>query len=112
MTRFVGAILIVATVSVTAMAQQKEPPTESKTEAALSIQRLKETLLKLDSLSLPPRLTISSMQWIPEDGGLFIIFGDMKIPVPGGGASGCFTQDLSERIEKLKIVVEAIRNVR
>jgi hypothetical protein len=113
MTRFIGAVLIIATLSTASLAQQKEPTTENKTkESASPFQRLKEVLSKLDSLSLQSQLPGSDMQWISEEGGLFITFGDMKIPVAGGGASGCFTRDLRERIEKLRIVIEAIRNVR
>jgi hypothetical protein len=106
-------MLIVAAVSIPSLAQQKEPSTENKTkDAASPVQSLKEALSKLDSLSIPSQLPIQDMRYISEDGGLFIILGDVKIPVPGGGASGCFTRDLQERIEKLKLVVEALRNIR
>lgn len=113
MTRFVGAILIAAAVSMSALAQQKEPPTENKAkEAASRAQSMKDALSKLDPLSASSRMPIYDMKYVFENGGFHITFGDLKIPVPGGGASGCFTRDLSERIENLKIVVEAIRNMR
>lgn len=71
------------------------PPT--KTEGARRIQ-------------LPPEAVVFSQpQWVFKDGALYIdIFGTgTLIPVPGGGASGCFDLNLEERIVKLRSRIEA-----
>lgn len=49
--------------------------------------------------------------WLWKDGAVYVdmgMFGNgMLIPVPGGGASGCFESNLPERIEKLRTSIEA-----
>jgi hypothetical protein len=47
-------------------------------------------------------------QWVFKDGALYIdmLGTGMLIPVPGGGASGCFDLNLQERIVKLRSRIE------
>jgi hypothetical protein len=73
------------------------PPTKFKTEGARRI-------------GFPPEgFVVTQPQWVFKDGSLYIdIFGTgTLIPVPGGGASGCFDLDLQERIVKLRSRIEA-----
>ena len=57
------------------------------------------------TVDLPPAL------WVWKGGALYFdigMFGNERlIPVPGGGASGCFGPILPERIEKLRHSIEA-----
>jgi hypothetical protein len=57
------------------------------------------------TMDLPPAL------WVWKDGALYFdigMFGNERlIPVPGGGASGCFGPILPERIEILRQSIEA-----
>lgn len=48
-------------------------------------------------------------QWVFKDGALYLdLLGNgALVPVPGGGASGCFDANLRVRIEKLKTAIEA-----
>ena len=55
-------------------------------------------------------LVIAPPKFVPKDGALYLdVLGNgILLPVPGGGASGCFNWNLHERIEKLKTVIEAL----
>ena len=51
--------------------------------------------------------TEPSFVWV--NGGFYTVLGSgLRIPVPGGGASGCFNLGLSERIEKIDRFVERV----
>ena len=51
--------------------------------------------------------TEPSFVW--TNGALYTVMGSgLRIAVPGGGASGCFTVDLPERIEKVERFLETL----
>lgn len=73
------------------------PPTRFKTEGARRI-------------GFPPEaFAFSHPKWVFKDGALYIdISGSgILVPVPGGGASGCFDLDLQERIVKSRSRIDA-----
>jgi hypothetical protein len=49
------------------------------------------------------------LRWVFKDGALYMdaLGNGMLIPVPGGGASGCFDLNLRERMDKLRTSIEA-----
>jgi hypothetical protein len=55
-------------------------------------------------------IVIAPPQFVVKDGALYLdVLGNgILLPVPGGGASGCFNWNLHERIEKLKTVIESL----
>jgi hypothetical protein len=55
-------------------------------------------------------VSIIQMKYVVNDGALYLdIFGNgTLIPVPGGGASGCFSLDLPQRRERLRNYIESL----
>lgn len=52
-------------------------------------------------------LRIDEPKFVVKDGAVYLsVFGQVLIPLAGGGASGCFSHDLSERIRRLQSVIE------
>jgi hypothetical protein len=48
-------------------------------------------------------MLVTEPKFIIKDGAVyFSVFDNVLVPLAGGGASGCFSLDLPERIEKLK----------
>ena len=73
------------------------PPTRFKTEGARRI-------------GFPPDAVVfTETKWVLRDGALYIdISGNgILIPVPGGGASGCFGLDLQDRMAKSRSRIDA-----
>jgi hypothetical protein len=53
-------------------------------------------------------MLVTEPNFIIRDGAIYLsVFDNVLLPLPGGGASGCFSRDLSERIERLRSVIEA-----
>jgi hypothetical protein len=112
MTRLVAVMFIAAAVSISALAQQPASSVNKAEETASPAQRMRDAFLRLDSSAISSQLSKREMRYVFENGGFYLVFGDMRIPVPGGGASGCFNSDLGQRIENLEAFIEALRNIR
>lgn len=55
-------------------------------------------------------VSIIEMKYVVKDGAVYLdIFGNGSlVPVPGGGASGCFSLDLPQRRERLRTYIESL----
>jgi hypothetical protein len=71
---------------------QTKPPTEGRLRSELPLQGF----------------VVPSLEWVFKNGAVYMDFGNgMLVPVPGGGASGCFDVNLRERMDKLRTSIEA-----
>lgn len=128
MTKLIGVLLVLVAACVSAAAQQENRvssdavPAATKTNQVAGIQpqvrsviESPDTPFKIKDprrVSVPPAgSVIAETKWVFKDGAVYIdILGTGSlIPLPGGGASGCFKLDLEERIAKLRPTVEALR---
>ena len=133
MNRLVGVFLVTAVGCTPAVAQQSNKQLDAQVTPAVRAARQGQEApaaptfvfnptFKLP-LELPLRKTstqqrtrtrlpivIAPPQFVTKNGALYLdVLGNgILLPVLGGGASGCFTWNLHERIEKLKTVIEAL----
>jgi hypothetical protein len=62
-----------------------------------------------DQATIGRLLVRSEPSFVWTNGALYnVMWSGLRIPVPGGGASGCFTLDLPERIAKVERFVETL----
>ncbi len=56
------------------------------------------------------RVQAFDTEFVFKSGALYFKLGvlDVLLPVPGGGASGCFTLDLAQRAEQLRRFIEQL----
>ncbi|MCI0490920.1 MAG: hypothetical protein L0229_30375 [Blastocatellia bacterium] len=122
----IGVLLLIATVCATASAQQKgekgeAPSTPGKVQPANAShnvvieldEAIKAYLIANKSLlgdpsSVQGQQGIAAPKFVFKDGAFYLtVFGDgVLVPMVGGGASGCFSFDLANRIEDLKKLIE------
>jgi hypothetical protein len=123
MRRLIAGITLIALNSAVGLAQQKDQPgsklpTPAPTGSLVSSPPLDVAPFQLPAPHFPfhtseinTRLTSSSGQASKQDGPFVFQNGalymrvpgsQLLMPVSGGGASGCFTLDLLQRIGKLK----------
>ncbi|MEK6321187.1 MAG: hypothetical protein AABN33_05830 [Acidobacteriota bacterium] len=132
MNKLLGVLLIAATACASAAAQQgnKEVAAASTIRARLLAQEdqavhptpgfklapeFRQTRIPTEGqrrVELPRgAVVLLPPQWVWKEGALYLdvdLLGNgMLIPVPGGGASGCFGSNLPERIQKLRTSIEA-----
>jgi hypothetical protein len=126
MTKLIGVLAITALACASAKAQQPDKPTDTDVPPASQTNRQLVPIPQFKSaIEFPettsktrgPRsignpqagLVISETQWVVKDGAAYIdILGTgTLIPLPGGGASGCFNLNLKERIAELRSRIEA-----
>lgn len=65
--------------------------------------RLSDAMVKPNLITDPDPLTNGENPFVVVAGAVYIrvLGGGFLAPVPGGGASGCFSVDLPQRITKL-----------
>lgn len=123
-------LLLVATILlsgyVTASAQQsdqKSSPPVAGVEAEIQNFRYRtnpgmptpELLVKWSQARLQDPATVGRLlvrtepSFVWSNGALYTVMGSgLRMPVPGGGASGCFNVGLPERIEKVERFLETL----
>lgn len=123
MKKLIG-LLIAAAACGPVSAQQNDKPSNAAAPAAIQTDQVApikpgfKLVVELPAtktesarrIQLPPEAVVfSESKWVFKDGALYIdIPGTgMLIPVPGGGASGCFDLNLEDRIVKQRSRIDA-----
>jgi hypothetical protein len=57
---------------------------------------------KSDLLRLSDQITTPASSFVVVKGAIYVRVGEFLMPMPGGGASGCFSLDLPQRMTNLK----------
>ena len=124
MTKLIGILFLAAAACTSTTAQEAKPPdaplpAAAHTNDGVPTATVFKIAFETEGLNVkpqrdrrlefpPPGFVISHPQWVVKDGALYLDFGSGTLfPVPGGGASGCFDQNLPERIKKVRSRIEA-----
>src|SRR5713226_6604829 len=123
MKRLVAGVILVAFNCTVILAQQRDKPSSTLTTPMPAGVLTSDTPPSVASLQLsPPHFTFGPSQAknpiirpsgqstkqddtiVFQDSALYmrVLGGQFLMPVPGGGASGCFTLDLQQRIANLR----------
>jgi hypothetical protein len=117
MKRLIGSLLLVLTLCA-AVAAQKDNDTKNDATDKTRAQRFAPSSLGIfrdfggkpnqtrsNIEKLGDYVSLDEVQFVVKDGAVY--FGmpgsGVLVPMSGGGASGCFTRDLPQRIERLRI---------
>lgn len=125
MKRLFGLVILTAVGSISATAQsatvqqpapaaasQSNPPAPKQPFAA-TIGADRIIVFDSDKLEdvLKRMLTLDGFRVFNDNGRIYVAFtlgGGVMVPMVGGGASGCWSDNLPERIDKLKRYIEML----
>lgn len=86
-------------------AERSRPVGSLFTPPSIRILDGRPSSIHLSQSTVP--LPMNAPRFIVKDGAVYLlVFENILVPVAGGGASGCFSVDLSERIERVRSLIE------